>query len=214
MSAPPSSPGRPYDATGRRAAAEQRRTHVARTAAEMFVERGWTGTRLRDVSRRAGVSDELLHRAFGSKAHLLLAALRVTAFREPDLSADAATLQLAALPPAGRLPALVDYAVATLPRVAPFVPVLHTAAAEDATARELLDAVRRQRRSTAEALARDLGSPGSADVLYVLTSAETWLQFTSEVGWSAEQYGRWLLAALQDEIARASGGRPRRARPS
>jgi AcrR family transcriptional regulator len=68
-------PKRAYDASGRRAAAAQRRLALVSAARDLFEERGWAGTRLEDVSRVAGVSQKTVEALFGTKSALLRAAV-------------------------------------------------------------------------------------------------------------------------------------------
>jgi AcrR family transcriptional regulator len=52
------------------------RDRLLRAAADVFAERGYDGTRVADIAAAAGVSNGALYAHFGSKAELLVAALR------------------------------------------------------------------------------------------------------------------------------------------
>ena len=52
------------------------RDRLLRAAADVFAERGYDGTRVADIARRAGVSNGALYAHFESKAELLVGALR------------------------------------------------------------------------------------------------------------------------------------------
>jgi AcrR family transcriptional regulator len=56
--------------------AAETRERLLRAAAEVFAERGYDGTRVVDIAAAAGVSNGALYAHFGSKAELLVAALR------------------------------------------------------------------------------------------------------------------------------------------
>lgn len=56
--------------------AAETRERLLRAAAEVFAERGYDGTRVVDIASAAGVSNGALYAHFGSKAELLVAALR------------------------------------------------------------------------------------------------------------------------------------------
>ncbi|WP_155358826.1 TetR/AcrR family transcriptional regulator [Acrocarpospora macrocephala] len=56
--------------------AAETRERLLRAAAEVFAERGYDGTRVADIAAAAGVSNGALYAHFGSKAELLVAALR------------------------------------------------------------------------------------------------------------------------------------------
>jgi AcrR family transcriptional regulator len=66
---------RPYHAPARAAAAAQTRVAVISAARQSFEERGWAGTRIRDVGELAGVSQKTVEALFGTKAALLEAAV-------------------------------------------------------------------------------------------------------------------------------------------
>jgi AcrR family transcriptional regulator len=56
--------------------AAETRTRLLRAAADVFAERGYDGTRVADIAEAAGVSNGALYAHFGSKAELIVAALR------------------------------------------------------------------------------------------------------------------------------------------
>ena len=68
-------PSRRYDSPTRRAQAEETRRAIASAARELFLERGWAGTRVRDVAAQAGVSEPSVYAVYGNKAGLAMALL-------------------------------------------------------------------------------------------------------------------------------------------
>ncbi|MFC5828095.1 TetR family transcriptional regulator [Nonomuraea insulae] len=78
------------------------RERLLRAAADVFGERGYDGTRVADIAAAAGVSNGALYAHFGSKADLLVAALRAHGRRmlatllatDPDRSATELLLAL------------------------------------------------------------------------------------------------------------------------
>ncbi|WP_169946495.1 TetR/AcrR family transcriptional regulator [Microbispora sp. H11081] len=56
--------------------AAETRERLLRAAADVFARRGYEGTRVADIAAAAGVSNGALYAHFGSKAGLLIAALR------------------------------------------------------------------------------------------------------------------------------------------
>jgi AcrR family transcriptional regulator len=57
-------------------AATETRERLLRAAAEVFADRGYDGTRVADIATAAGVSNGAMYAHFGSKAELLVDALR------------------------------------------------------------------------------------------------------------------------------------------
>src|SRR4051794_3688761 len=56
--------------------AAETRERLLRAAADVFAQRGYDGTRVADIAAAAGVSNGALYSHFGSKAELLVGALR------------------------------------------------------------------------------------------------------------------------------------------
>jgi AcrR family transcriptional regulator len=197
-----SSPRRSYDATGRRAAAEERRAHVARTAARMFAEGGWTGTTLAAVARDAGVSPELVVKTFGGKPGLFMAAMRSASFGDGlPLPQAFAAMRLEEEPDLEvRLDRIVEFVCASLEPMAPFVPVLIQGADQDDRLQALLDAARDGHLTTTRALVGLVATgpldPDAVDEVYLLTRAETYLTLVPHRGWSRERYTTWLRRAI------------------
>ncbi|TDD79779.1 TetR/AcrR family transcriptional regulator [Actinomadura darangshiensis] len=61
---------------------EETRERLLNAAADAFARHGYDGTRVADIARAAGVSNGALYAHFGSKAELLVAALRVHGKRQ------------------------------------------------------------------------------------------------------------------------------------
>lgn len=74
---------RKYDSPTRRDQAEATRARIADAARRTFVERGWTGARVRDVAAEAGVSEATVFAIHGNKAGLAKALVESV-----DISAD------------------------------------------------------------------------------------------------------------------------------
>ena len=199
--------GRAYDASGRRRAAEQRRHHVAAVAAEMFAARGWLGTTIAGVAEAAGVSPELVQRTFGGKSGLLMAAIRQTSFdQDVSIREVLTSMHLEDEPDRERrLDAIVQLACRVMVPMAPMLPVLLHAAAQDDGAKALYLRSRRNHwemsQHIVELLAVGPVPDDAVDEVSVMALAETYLAFTHDLGWSTERYGAWLRRALDQAVA-------------
>ena len=198
---------RTYDASGRRAAAEQRRIHVAVTAAGLFADQGWRRTTIGAVASEAQVSPEYVTKTFGGKHGLLMAAMRSASFgRSGSLLDSFAALRLDEEPDlAVRLDRFVDFACDAVVPMAPFVPVLAQGAGDDDRMRTVLEAARRGHvemvRELVPLLATGPVHADTVDEIVLLTRAETYLTLADERGWSVARYAAWLRRS----IARAVG---------
>lgn len=201
---------RRYDASRRRAAADERRVRVAEVAARMFAEHGWASTTISAVAAEAGVSAELVSGAFGGKPGLFMAA-----FRHQSLGGGAgantlpqalASLDLGAEPDLEvRLDRFVEFACTTLERMAPLVTVLALGADQDEELRAMVAAAELRHADTSRT-AVQLLAPGpvrddAVDELYVLTRAETYLTLVRHRGWTRERYAAWLRRSVRAVVA-------------
>src|SRR5690349_16025589 len=64
---------RAYDASRRRAQAEDRKQRVLAAAGRLFVDEGYAGTSMTEVARRAGVALDTVYALVGRKPEVLLA---------------------------------------------------------------------------------------------------------------------------------------------
>lgn len=71
----PDNKRRRYDASGRLAAAAERKLAIVAAARDAFERRGWAAVRIREIAEAAGVSQKLVEAVFGTKAALLRAAV-------------------------------------------------------------------------------------------------------------------------------------------
>jgi AcrR family transcriptional regulator len=196
-------PGRrAYDATGRRAAAEQRRVFVDETAAGLFAEHGWRGTTIAAVAREAEVSPEYVTKTFGGKQALLMASMRSATFgRSGSLRESFGALRLGDEPDREvRLDRFVDFACASVVPMAPFLPAMVQGAEEDERMRTALDVARRGHVETIRELVALLATgpvhPDTVDEIVVLTRGETYLVLAAELGWTAARYAEWLRRSI------------------
>ncbi|MBM7518946.1 TetR/AcrR family transcriptional regulator [Nocardioides nitrophenolicus] len=191
---------RPYDASRRRAAAQERRDRIVDVAAAMFAADGWGATTMARVAADAGVSVELVTTAYPTKGALAMAALQRVSFGgDRDLTTAFAELGLDARPPGERLDVIVDFAVRSLVPMAPLIPALQVAEALDAAAAQEVEEGNRRHVAASRTLARafvDEPSDHLVDEVYLLTKGETFVVLTGERGWTVAQYASWLRASL------------------
>jgi AcrR family transcriptional regulator len=209
--------GRPYDASGRRRAAEDRRRRIVEHARALFLERGFAGTTVTAVAERATVSVETIYKTFGGKAGLVRAVWEEALEGVGPVPAEERSDAVSSI---GGDPHEVVQTWARLSaevgeRGAPVLALVRAAAAVDPEAAELLaeiDAGRLARmKHNADALARrghlraDLSPQRAAEAMMTLAGA-LHDPLMGEFGWSAAEYSdlmeRLLTAALLDPSAR------------
>ena len=180
---------------------------VLDAAADLFTTQGWRLTTFEQVAEKAALSPEVLERAFGGKAALLMAAFRRASFGDYDnlQAAYAGLLLHAGQEVDQRLDAIVEFATGALRAMSGMVPALQQAADEDESVRELVDLARIRRRTTSAeivvmATRHGVARPDAVDTVYVLTSGETYLQYVDELGHSPAEYTAWLRRSIDRAV--------------
>jgi len=203
-------PSRRYDSPTRRAQAEETRRAIASAARELFLERGWAGTRVRDVAAQAGVSEPSVYAVYGNKAGLAMALL--------DSLDDAADpmrmmreLDEAKGDPARQLAVLTEFDRRLFEHGGDAITVIREAGR---TKPELAEVViqgrqrgdrnrRRIFRTWPEGTLRDgLDVDGARDVYAALSNVDVYLVLTRERGWSPERVEKWWAETMARLILR------------
>jgi len=190
---------RRYSSKRREQQAAETREAVLAAAAELFGERGWAGTGMRDVARSAGVAVETVYANFRSKSDLLLAAVDVGVVGDDAPVALADRPEFAALAVgdrAHRAAAAGRLMVGIQRRIAGVHHALREAAASDATlAERLRDNEERRRVSVEQGLALVAGRPVTdreRDGFWAVLSMEVYRLLTDQAGWTDDQYEAWV----------------------
>lgn len=192
---------RRYDASRRRAAAEQTRAAVLRAARDLFTTRGYAATPVAEIARAAGVSVDTLYETVGRKPQLLLAVHDMElAGADAPVEAEQRDYvkQVRAAPNAAAKITIYTEALARLlPRTVPLLDSLRAAGATDPACAEVYQAVRERRAAHMRLFAADLRTTGElrddlddqaiADLVWSMNSPEYYLLITSR-GRTPEQY--------------------------
>jgi AcrR family transcriptional regulator len=203
---------RRYDASARRARAEQTRDAVVAAAREQFLSGGFAATKVAEVASACGVSVEYVYKRFGGKAGLLRAVVDRALQGSGPEPAESRSDALGATDPVllvrgwGRLTSEVA------PLVAPVLLLVRAAAEQDPHAGSLGDELDTSRRERMAGNARRLADAGhlragvdvehATDVLWAFSSPELYDLLVVRRGWAADRYGdfvaRGIAGALLD----------------
>lgn len=202
---------RPYNNTRRQAQARATRLRIIEAAKALFIEHGYPATTLEAIARAADTSLPTLYRLFSSKRALLKAVLDVSfgGDDQPVAFGDRPEIRAARAEPD---PVVLVRSFARIgrdfmERSSAIMHVLATAAQVDPDAAQLMEQIRRQRRtgqsrivaalSARDALDPELEFSEAADVTYLAMSPDAHRILTVECGWTAEQYEQWLVRSLR-----------------
>ncbi len=195
---------RRYDSPLRAAQACQTKAAVLEAATQLFTERGWNGTGMRDVAKAAHVSIETVYANFGSKAELLKQALDIAVVgdAEPVPLADRDIFRRLGLGTVSdRLEATAQLLAASHQRTALLRRVLNQAAGADPQLNELLAGSLRDERESVRQDARAVAgrevSDEDVDTLFAVLSTEVFLLLTQARGWSVPAYRSWVARTVR-----------------
>ena len=199
---------RPYDSAQRQEAAERRRAAVVEAASRLFVRDGFTATTIANIAEDAGVSQEMVYKAFGNKIALVRAIRDKALAGEGPVHAERRSDRMQANQHDPRK-IIRGWGVLTMevaPRVAPVLLMVRDAAASDpelARLQEEMDAARLTRMAhNARTLLKGghlregITLDAATDVLWTFSSPELYELLVIRRGWSVERYGRFIADSM------------------
>lgn len=186
------------------------RAAILEAAGRLYVERGFSATKLADVAGAADVSLATVKVVFGTKRSLLEAVLRARLVDDADtrpLTAREPWQQMLAEPdPRALLRRFVTLSSELHARSAALIEAVAKAGAADP---ELAEVARRgarkrhadMRRVTAAladrgALRDDLDQAAAADIIWALAAPSLYLQLVADRGWAPEDWAEFVAGAL------------------
>jgi len=207
-------PKRRYNSTRRKEQARQTRQQILDAAGALFFENGYSGTSMDSIAQAAGVAVETVYAAFGSKSGVLnaLVDISIVGDDQPVALLQRENIQ-AAFQETDPQRLIHRFAWDILPimqRMDPIFSLLRSTAKTEPEAAALLDRLLKERlqgmsffieqlrRVSPQAALQELPelAERAAETVWVLSSAEVFHQLTSDLGWSGEEYVRWLDALL------------------
>lgn len=208
---------RSYRSTRREEQARQTRARIREAATALFVERGYAGTSIAAVAEAAGVAAQTVFAVFGNKAGLLSEAIDVALAGDdlPITLAERAEWDEASTSSADA--AAAEFARATtevLDRAGRLIQVADAAAQQDASLVPMWIAGHKGRLADLHQVAESFAAAGylgdgvgtdtAAELLWVLTSPDTFRSFTAILDWSSDRYQRWLHTTIVGTLFRAA----------
>ena len=195
---------RKYESQKRRAQAEETRRQIAAAARQLFVDRGWAATRVRDVAAAAGVSEATVFAVHGNKAGLAMALVE-SVNEAADVPGLIARLRSSAGDPVEQLAAMVAFDRRLFEAGFDVIVLMREAQrAEPDLARAYEDGRRRGSETRVrvfgtwpEGVLREGYDPRSADDVYAaLCNVDVYRVLVEERGWTADRVEEWWLEAL------------------
>jgi AcrR family transcriptional regulator len=185
------------------------RREILEAAHRLFVERGYVATSIPAIAAEAGVAVQTIYNTVGSKREVLggVIELAVRGPRYPATPSQTVGERIrAASEPGLIVELLVDWLAEAHGRSAAIYVAIREAAAVDAEAAELEQALADERFGRYGDAARELTRRDglragltrdqAAATIWTLGHPDTYRYLTQRRGWSARRYRRWLTDAL------------------
>jgi AcrR family transcriptional regulator len=199
---------RKYSSAVREEQAARTRTRILDAAAELFLERGYARTTMKDIAVQADVARDTVHAIFGSKARVL------TALIDHRLVPDGSVTNVTQLPEALAIKDEVDqrkqielfakFIASISTELRPVFEILRTASAvepEMATVFEEMDQFRMNNMQTYASWIAARGplrvsTRQAGEIIWALASLDVARMLCDELGWTESQHARWLSDTL------------------
>jgi len=210
----PAGPSRTYDSPVRRARARETERRVLAAADTTFAELGYLGTSMAAIAERAGVDPRTVYKIFGTKVGLLSRLVDVAMVGDqeaiPVMERPWAIAAFDAPTAAERTSAFAAAVRRVMERAGGVFRTAAQAAMAEPEAAALWGLGQRKREQDATAFVAALGEAAmlrgdrtpvhAAATVWLLASPETYLQLTEGLGWSLDEYERWLERSLVDAL--------------
>lgn len=194
------------------------RESILSAARRLFLQRGYSGTGMRDLAEEAGVAVQTIYSTFGAKSRVLLALLEAVA--KDDEASRARQAIATANDPDDLAAAIARMHRYFFEHYGDIMRIVRVGAATDtdvSAAHE--EGVRMRRRGLQMACRRliDIGVLSQRDLDYVALHVEALVlpevyDLASEQGWSPDQYEKWLgdclMGLFRQERGSLSAGPP------
>jgi len=199
---------RHYDSSRRQHAAGARRLAVLEVAARRFLRDGYAATTVASIAADAGVSVEMVYKAFSGKPGLVRALWDTGLAGEGPVHAEVRSDEVSGVEtdPAAIIATWARLSTEVAPRVAPVLLLIRAAASTDPemqTLNEVLDVQRIARMShNADALAsgghlrEGITRNHARDVLFTYTAPEIYESLVLRQRWSLEEFAQFIRQGI------------------
>lgn len=199
---------RTYSSLVRDEQAARTRTRILDAAADLFLDRGYGRTTVKDIADGAGVARDTVHAVFGSKARVLTAL--IDRLLVPDESVANVTERADAkaikdeLDQRRQIELFAEFITDLSTRLRPVFEILRTASAVEPEMAAVFEEMDRFRMQNMHTYARWIAARGplrvstrrAGEIIWTLASPDVGRMLCDELGWSQAQHSRWLADTL------------------
>ena len=199
---------RKYSSAVREEQAARTRTRILDAAAELFLERGYARTTMKDIAVQADVARDTVHAIFGSKARVL------TALIDHRLVPDGSVTNVTQLPEAlaikdevyqrKQIELFTKFIAGISTELRPVFEILRTASAVEPEMAKVFEEMDQFRMNNMQTYASWIAARGplrvstrqAGEIIWALASLDVARMLCDELGWTESQHARWLSDTL------------------
>jgi AcrR family transcriptional regulator len=199
---------RKYSSAVREEQAARTRTRILDAAAELFLERGYARTTMKDIAVQADVARDTVHAIFGSKARVL------TALIDHRLVPDGSVTNVTQLPEAlaikdevhqrKQIELFAKFIATISTELRPVFEILRTASAVEPEMAKVFEEMDQFRMNNMQTYASWIAARGplrvstrqAGEIIWALASLDVARMLCDELGWTESQHARWLSDTL------------------
>src|SRR4029453_18151927 len=187
---------RKYSSAVRDEQAARTRARILDAASDLFLERGYARTTMKDIAERADVARDTVHAIFGNKARVLTALIDVRLV--PDAGVDNITQRPDALAirdePDQRkqIELFANFIAGISPGIRPVFEILRTASAVEPEMAKVFEEMDRYRMINMQTYAKWIAARGplrvstrrAGEIIWAIGSPDVSRMFCDEIGWT------------------------------
>jgi len=199
---------RKYSSTVRDEQAARTRARILDAASDLFLERGYARTTMKDIAERADVARDTVHAIFGNKARVLTALIDVRLV--PDAGVDNITQRPDAraikneADQGKQIEMFAKFIAGISTGLRPVFEVLRTASAVEPQMARVFVEMDRYRMINMQTYAKWIAARGplrvstrrAGEIIWALASPDVARMLCEEIGWTESQHARWLTDTL------------------
>ena len=199
---------RPYSSPVRDEQAARTRERILDAAAELFLDRGYGRTTVKDIADRAGVARDTVHAVFGNKGRVLTALIDQRLVPDGSVANITERSDVQAIKDETdqrrQLELLAAFLAGVSTRLRPVFEVLRTASAVDPDMGSVLAEMNGYRMQNMQTYARWVAARGplrmstkrAGEAIWTMASPDVGRMLCDDLGYSEAQHARWLADAL------------------
>ena len=199
---------RRYSSAVRDEQAARTRARILDAASELFLERGYARTTMKDIADLAGVARDTVHAVFGSKARVLTALIDLRLV--PDGSVANVTQRADAqavrdeVDQRRQIELFAKFITVLSIQLRPVFEILRTASAVESEMANVFEEMDRFRMNNMQIYARWIAARGplrvstkrAGEIIWALASPDVGRMLCDELGWTQTQHATWLSDTL------------------